>query len=47
LIGANSTIAQFDRIYNQGAKNHFTLLGSKDQEKFDKIYGANAPEVGA
>jgi len=46
LIGANSTIAQFDRIYNNGNKNHFTLLGSKDQEKFDKIYGVNAPSSG-
>ena len=46
LISANSTIAQFDRVYNQGVKNHFTLLGSKDQEKFDKIYGVNAPSSG-
>ena len=46
LISANSTVAQFDRVYNQGVKNHFTLLGSKDQEKFDKIYGVNAPSSG-
>lgn len=39
MISANSTIAQFNRVYNQGVKNHFTLLGSKDQAKFDKIYG--------
>jgi len=41
LISANSTIAQFNRVYNQGVKNHFTLLGSKDQAKFDKIYGVD------
>ena len=41
LISANSTLAQFDRVYNEGVKNHFTLLGSKDQEKFDKMYGVN------
>lgn len=40
LISANATVAQFDRVYNMGKKNHFTLLGSKDQHKFDKIYGA-------
>jgi hypothetical protein len=39
MVSANSTLAQFDRVYNQGTKNHFTLLGSKDQEKFDMIYG--------
>ena len=39
MISANSTIAQFNRVYNDGAKNHFTLLGSKDQSKFDKMYG--------
>ena len=41
MVSANSTLAQFDRVYNQGTKNHFTLLGSKDQEKFDMIYGGN------
>ena len=39
LISANSTIAQFNRVYNMGGKNHFTLLGSTDQAKFDKICG--------
>lgn len=53
MISANSTIAQFNRVYNQGVKNHFTLLGSKDQAKFDKIYGVvgaeaeNAGDAGA
>ena len=39
IISANSTIAQFDRLYNMGEKNHFLLLSSKDKEKFDRIYG--------
>jgi hypothetical protein len=39
IIGANSTVAQFNRVYNNGPKCHFTLLGSKDQVKFDKMYG--------
>ena len=30
LISANSTVAQFNRVYNMGVKNHFTLLGSND-----------------
>jgi hypothetical protein len=47
LISANSTIAQFDRLYNLGAKNHFTLLGSKDQEKFDKMYDVQSSDPAA
>ena len=39
MISANSTIAQFNRVYNEGVKNHFILLGSKDKEKFDMMYG--------
>jgi len=34
IIGSDCTIAEFDRIYNQGRKNHFTLAPkSVDQEK--------------
>jgi len=47
LVSANSTLAQFDRVYNEGVKNHFTLLGSKDQDKFDKMYGVSKPGTGA
>ena len=36
---ADATLAQFDRIYNQGKKNHFTLLGASEVNKFDFIYG--------
>ena len=42
MISANSTIAQFNRVYNNGVKNHFTLLGSKDKLLFDKCYGIGA-----
>lgn len=38
MIGPNCTIADFDRIYNKGVKNHYILLGSHDKEKFDRIY---------
>ena len=30
LVSSDSTLAEFNRVYNKGAKNHFTLLGSKD-----------------
>jgi hypothetical protein len=39
LISANSTVAQFNRVFNQGAKNNFMILGSNDHEKFDLFYG--------
>jgi len=38
LVGASSTLAQFNRVYNRGTKNHFSLLGSTDKHKFDNIY---------
>jgi len=34
VIGPEATIAQFDRIYYQGRKNHFSLLGQQDKHKF-------------
>lgn len=42
MISANSTLAQFNRVYNNGVKNHFSLLGSKDKQLFDKCYGLGA-----
>jgi hypothetical protein len=39
IISGTSTIAQFNRVFNQGVKNHFSLLGSQDKKKFDKKYG--------
>lgn len=36
-----ATLAQFNRIYNQGKKNHFTLLGSDEIGKFNMMYGLN------
>ena len=38
VVSATSTLAQFDRLYNAGTKNHFTLLGCEDKDKFDYIY---------
>jgi len=38
VIGPEATIAQFDRIYFQGRKNHFTLLGNKDKQKFNILH---------
>jgi hypothetical protein len=38
LVTPNSTISHFNRLYNQGAKNHFVLLGIDDKLKFDSIF---------
>ena len=40
VIAADCTLAQFDRIYSQGKKNHFTLLGAQEVNKFDFIYAS-------
>jgi len=40
VIDQDATLAQFDRIYMQGAKNHYTLLGTSEMHKFDFMYGA-------
>ena len=39
VVGSDCSLAHFDRIYNQGRKNHFTLLGQNEVNKFDYIYG--------
>lgn len=41
IISSDCTIAQFNRVYNQGKKNHFTLLGAQDASKFDFLYGVS------
>ena len=33
VIGSDATIAQIDRVYYNGRKNHFTLLSQKDKNK--------------
>jgi hypothetical protein len=38
IAGIDSTLAQFDRVYNSGKKNHFTLLGNSEMSKFDYLY---------
>ena len=40
VIGPDCSLAQFDRVYNQGKKNHFTLLGQSEVNKFDFIYSS-------
>ena len=42
LLSASATIAQFDRVYSNGSKNHFIMLGSADKEKFDLMYLAES-----
>lgn len=42
----DSTLAQFNRVYHQGKKNHFTLLGSSEIGKFNLIYGLNGQASG-
>jgi hypothetical protein len=46
VVSASSTLAQFNRLYNQGVRNHFELFGVNDKEKFDFIYKVGlTPEV--
>ena len=40
----DATLANFDRIYNQGKKNHFTLLGTKEVAKFNLMYGLHGKD---
>ena len=42
ITSSDCTLAQFDRIYHQGKKNHFTLLGASEMSKFDYLYGVNS-----
>ncbi len=34
IISPNASLAMINRIFNQGRKNHFTLLGERDKAKF-------------
>ena len=34
IISSDSTLAIINRVFNQGRKNHFTVLGEKDKHKF-------------
>lgn len=47
VIDQDATLAQFDRIYMQGAKNHYTLLGTSEMHKFDFMYGAKPTKTAA
>ena len=37
IISSDSTLAIIDRVFNQGRKNHFTILGEKDKHKFHLV----------
>ena len=37
VVSSDSTLAIIDRIFNEGKKNHFTILGEKDKHKFHKV----------
>lgn len=41
VTSPDATIAQFNRIYNQGRKNHFTLLLNDEMSKFDYLYNSH------
>ena len=43
-MGPDATLAQFDRIFRQGKKNNFTMLGSGEVSKFDYLYGHGAEQ---
>lgn len=45
VVSADCSLAQFDRVYNQGRKNHFTLLGASEVNKFDFIYGSKGNQT--
>lgn len=37
IVSSDSTLAIVDRVFNQGRKNHFTILGEKDKHKFHLV----------
>jgi hypothetical protein len=40
-------IKQFNRVYNQGKKNHFNLQEAEEVGKFNLLYGLNGTAGGA
>jgi hypothetical protein len=38
IAAPDATLAQFNRLYNAGKKNHFTLLMNDEISKFDYLY---------
>lgn len=43
----DATLATFNRVYNSGKKNHFTLLGTHEVAKFNLMYGLHAEDGSA
>lgn len=44
FVNHDSTLATFDRIFNHGKKNHFTLLGTGEVAKFNLMYGIHGDD---
>jgi len=44
IPGHDATLATFNRVYNQGKKNHFILLGTGEVKKFDLMYGLHGKD---
>ena len=44
LVSQSATLAQIDRTFNQGKKNHFTILGEKDKHRFAFVSTKGAGE---
>lgn len=40
----DATLVTFNRVYNQGLRNHFTLLGTHEVAKFDVMYGLHGDD---
>lgn len=45
IVGPDATLASFDRVYFQGKKNHFTLLGQKDKNKFNYMQPSKGDDL--
>lgn len=41
----NASLAEIDRVFNQGKKNHYTLLGEKDKARFKESKVKKIEEV--
>lgn len=44
FVNHDSTLATFDRVFNHGKKNHFTLLGTSEVAKFNLMYGLHGDD---
>lgn len=47
ITSPDATLAQFNRVYNSGKKNHFTLLMNDEMSKFDYLYNSKSSMHGS